>query len=60
LSFTRIDARTIEQQTRRGTEVTVQRRITQAADGMTITYVANGKSGNGTPYSNDTRVYEQK
>jgi hypothetical protein len=59
LSFTRPDARTIEQDTRRGTEITVHRRITLAADGKTMTYVANGKSGNGTPYSNDTRVYEK-
>jgi hypothetical protein len=60
LSFTRTDARTIEQETRRGSEITVHRRITLAADGKTITYVANGKSGNGTPYSNDTRVYEKR
>ena len=60
LSFTRIDARTIEQETRRGTEITVHRRITVAADGTTLTYVANGKSGNGTAYSNDTRVYEKR
>ena len=60
LSFTRIDARTIEQETRRGTEVTVHRRITVTADGTTLTYVANGKSANGTAYSNDTRVYEKR
>jgi hypothetical protein len=60
LSFTRPDARTIEQDTRRGSQITVHRRIALAADGKTMTYIANGKSGNGTPYSNDTRVYEKR
>jgi hypothetical protein len=60
LSFRRVDGTTLEQDTRRGTEVTVHRRIEVSNDGKTLTYVANGKSGNGTPYTNDTRVYERR
>jgi hypothetical protein len=60
LSFKRVDASTVEQDTRRGTEVTVHRRIQISADGKTMTYIANGKSGSGQPYANDTRVYEKR
>jgi hypothetical protein len=60
LSFKRIDTNTIDQETRRGTEVTVHRRIQVSKNGRTMTYIASGKSGTGVPYSNDTRVYERK
>ena len=60
LSFRRVDANTIEQDTRRGTEVTVHRRIEVSNDLRTMTYVANGKSGSGQAYTNDTRVYDRR
>jgi hypothetical protein len=60
LSFRRVDARTIEQETRRNGQVTVRRRIQLAADGKTLTYVASGASGGGQKYDNDTRVYEKR
>ena len=60
LSFTRTDRRTIEQDTRRNGSVTVHRHITLSDDGRTLTYVANGRSGNGQAYTNDTRVYDKK
>ncbi len=60
LSCTRTDRRTIEQDTRRNGAVTVHRHITVSDDGRALTYVANGRSGNGQAYTNDTRVYEKK
>ena len=60
LSFRRVDARTIEQETRRNGQVTVRRRIQLATDGKTLTYVASGTSGGGQKYENDTRVYEKR
>ena len=60
LSFKRVDARTIEQQTRRNGQITVTRRIELSADGKTMTYVASGASGGGQKYTDDTRVYEKQ
>jgi hypothetical protein len=60
LSFRRVEARTIEQETRRNGQVTVRRRIQLSPDGKTLTYVASGTSGGGTKYENDTRVYEKR
>jgi hypothetical protein len=60
LSFTRVDARTIEQQTRRNGQITVTRRIQLSADGKTMTYIASGVSGGGQKYTDDTRVYEKR
>ena len=60
LSVTRTDRRTIEQDTRRNGSVTVHRLITLSDDGRTLTYVANGRSGNGQAYTTDTRVYDKK
>jgi hypothetical protein len=60
LSFTRIDPRHIESDTRRNGEITVKRTFELSADGRTLTVIANGKSGGGRPYSNDTRVYEKQ
>lgn len=60
LSFKRIDARTIEQQTRRNGEITVTRRIQLSPDGRSMTYVASGVSGGGQRYTDDTRVYEKR
>jgi hypothetical protein len=60
LSFKRIDARTIEQQTRRNGQVTVTRRIELSPDGRTMTFTASGTTGGGQPYANDIRVYEKR
>jgi hypothetical protein len=60
LSFKRIDANTIEQDTRRNGQITVRRRITLSADGKTMTFVASGTTGGGQKYENDTRVYEKR
>lgn len=60
LSFVRTDRRTIDSDTRRNGEITVKRRIQLSEDGKTITMTANGKSGGGQPYTNDTRVYDRK
>ncbi len=60
LSFKRIDANTIEQDTRRNGQITVHRRITLSADGKTMTFVASGTTGGGQKYENDTRVYERR
>lgn len=60
LSFKRVDARTIEQQTRRNGQITVTRRIQLSPDGKTMTYVASGVSGGGQRYTDDTRVYEKQ
>ena len=60
LSFKRPDVATIEQDTRRGENVTVHRHITISRDGKTLTYVADGASGNGQKYTGDTRVYRRQ
>ena len=60
LSFKRVDRRTIESDTRRNGQITVNRRFELSEDGKTMTVVANGTSGGGQKYTNDTRVYEKK
>jgi hypothetical protein len=60
LSFRRIDANTIDQDTRRNGQITVHRRIQLSADGKTMTLVASGTTGGGQRYDNDTRVYEHR
>ena len=60
LSFRRVDPNTIDQQTRRNGEVTVNRRIEVSADGKTMTLMASGTSGGGLRYEKDTRVYDRK
>ena len=60
LSFRRVDPNTIEQETRRNGQVTVNRRIELSKDGKTMTFTASGTTGGGQKYSNDTRVYEKK
>jgi hypothetical protein len=60
LSFKRPGANTIEQDTRRNGTVTVHRHITLSGDGKTLTYVADGASGNGQKYTGDTRVYRRQ
>jgi hypothetical protein len=60
LSFRRVDANVIEQDTRRNGQVTVHRRLQLSADGKTMTLVASGASGGGQKYENDTRVYERR
>jgi hypothetical protein len=60
LSFKRIDRRTIESDTRRNGQVTVNRRFVLAEDGETITVTASGVTGGGQKYANDTRVYDRK
>jgi hypothetical protein len=60
LSFRRVDANTIEQDTRRNGQITVHRRLQLSADGKTMTLVASGTSGGGQKYDNDTRVYERR
>src|SRR3954451_19179097 len=60
LAVRRVDQNTIDQDTRRNGQITVNRRITISADGRTMTFVASGASGNGQKYENDTRVYEKK
>jgi hypothetical protein len=59
LSFRRVDANTIEQDTRRNGDITVHRRIRLSSDGKTMTVVASGRTGSGQPYENDTRVYDR-
>ena len=60
LSFRRVDANTIEQDTRRSGQITVHRRIQLSADGTTMTLVASGTTGGGQKYDNDTRVYDRR
>ena len=60
LSFTRIDRSTIESDTRRNGQITVNRRVVLSEDGRTMTAVASGTSGGGQKYTNDTRVYDRK
>jgi len=60
LSFKRVDQNTIEQDTRRGTAITVHRHIELSKDGKTMTFTANGTTGAGQKYTNDIRVYEKK
>ena len=60
LSFRRVDPNTIDQQTRRNGQVTVNRRIAVSADGKTLTLIASGTTGGGQKYEKDTRVYEKK
>ena len=59
LSFTRVDPRTIAQETRRNGHITVNRRISVSGDGKTMTFTASGTSGGGQKYTNDIRVYEK-
>ena len=51
----RIDAKII----RNGKE-TATRSFEVSEDGKTLTVIGNGTTGSGTPYANDTRVYEKK
>jgi len=60
LSFRRVDQNTIDQDTRRNGQVTVNRRIAVSADGMTMTLIASGTTGGGQKYEKDTRVYDKK
>jgi hypothetical protein len=60
LSFRRVDPSTIDQETRRNGQVTVNRRIEVSADGKTMTLMASGTSGGGQKYEKDTRVYDRK
>lgn len=60
LSFRRADQNTIEQQTRRSGQITVNRRIELSNDGKTLTFIASGTTGGGQKYEKDTRVYEKK
>ena len=60
LSFKRVDQNTIEQQTRRNGQVTVNRRIELSRDGRTMTFTASGTTGGGQKYTNDIRVSEKK
>jgi hypothetical protein len=60
LSFRRVDQSTIDQDTRRNGQVTVNRRIVVSADGKTMTLVASGTTGGGQKYEKDTRVYDKK
>src|SRR6476660_373340 len=60
LSFRLVDQNTIDQDTRRNGQVTVNRRIVVSADGKTMTLIASGTSGGGQKYEKDTRVYDKK
>src|SRR6476660_8403027 len=60
LSFRLVDQNTIDQDTRRNGQVTVNRRIVVSADGMTMTLIASGTTGGGQKYEKDTRVYDKK
>jgi hypothetical protein len=60
LSFKRVDRRNIESDTKRNGQITVNRRYQLSEDGRTMTVIANGTSGGGQKYVNDTRVYEKK
>src|SRR5712691_8593304 len=60
LSFKRIDQNTIEQETRRNGQITVNRHIELSKDGKTMTFTASGTTGGGQKYTNDIRVYDKK
>jgi hypothetical protein len=60
LSFKRVDRRTIESDTRRNGQITVNRRFVLSEDGKTMTVTASGTTGGGQKYANDTRVYDRK
>jgi hypothetical protein len=60
LSFKRVGANTIEQDTRRNGTITVHRHIELSGDGKRMTVTANGVTGGGQKYTDDIRVYEKK
>jgi hypothetical protein len=60
LSFKRVSPNRIEQDTRRGTNMTVHRILELSADGKTMTVKSSGVTGGGQKYENDTRIYEKK
>ena len=60
LSFKRLDQNTIDQDTRRNGQITVNRHIELSRDGKTMTFTASGTTGGGQKYTNDVRVYEKK
>jgi hypothetical protein len=60
LSFKRVDRRNIDSDTRRNGQITVNRHFQLSEDLRTMTVVANGTSGGGQKYVNDTRVYDRK
>jgi Asp-tRNA(Asn)/Glu-tRNA(Gln) amidotransferase A subunit family amidase len=60
LSFKRVNQRTIDSDTRRNGQITVNRRFELSEDGKTMTVTASGTTGGGQKYANDTRVYERK
>jgi hypothetical protein len=60
LSFKRIDQNTIDQDTRRNGQITVNRHIELSRDGKTMTFTASGTTGGGQKYTNDVRVYDRK
>lgn len=60
MSAERVNSHTIEAKIIRNGKQTATRRFQVSEDGKTLTVIGNGATGNGTPYANDTRVYEKK
>ncbi len=60
MSAERVNSRTIEAKIIRDGKQTATRRFEVSEDGRTLTVIGNGTTGSGTPYANDTRVYEKK
>jgi hypothetical protein len=60
MSATRTGPRRIDVTIIRNGKATATRSFEVSADGKTLTVIGNGTTGGGTPYANDTRVYDKK
>ncbi len=60
LTFKRTGPRSADIDVIRSGQLTATRRMEVSSDGKTLSFTGTGKSANGTPYSNDLRVYEKK
>ena len=59
IALTRMDARTLEQVTKRNGKESSRSRITVSADGKTMTSAGNGVNGRGEPYTDNVVVYDR-
>jgi hypothetical protein len=59
LTFKRTGARSADITVIRNGQVTATRRMELSTDGRKLSFDASGRSANGTPYTNDLRVYDK-
>lgn len=60
MSAKRTGPRRIDVTIIRDGKATATRSFEVSADGKTLTVIGNGTTGSGTPYANDTRVYDKQ